>query len=573
MRHLFLASLVLTPGLLFTFSLASWFEPRIALATTTLPEVLVRVPALRSQLADFLYSSHIIPNPATLSEAQPSTAVTLTEDPNTVTLLAIQECGEVGTATSTVTLDTTAPVLTITSPPDGAITTQTQITVVGTVTHTSPVTVLINGQLARLSGNRFTALVSLVEGINILTLVAVDSDHHATSLTRQVIRDSTPPTIVIAAPEDGKATSEAQILVTGEIADATSTLVRVNNQFAPLTGTTFHITVPLTEGVNPLSIVAIDGAQNTTTKVLQIERDSKEPALHVTSPVETIFVTEAAQVTFRGTVTDVTTTTVYVNSEIAPLNGTTFELTFPLREGRNKITVGAVDEAENISAMTFTITRQTIIPLTLTVKFPIDGDITRSPEIMIVGDVTGTGTVQVTANGIPIRVTPYGEVISKQFEISEGNNSLHLVAVDALHNRVEVVRTVFKDSVPPVISDLSPPNRAIITTPTITLEGNVADATGVTVEVNEVEVPVSEGHFIATNIPIAEGENIFWITATDEAGNSVSEVIRLTGKDQPRPTQPVFDQNAPHSEYQRAHFLKSHFTILNGTSGRKDNED
>lgn len=510
MRHLFLVSLVLTSGLVFTFSLASWVEPRIAFATTTPPT------ALQS--------------------------------------------------------NTPAPVLTITSPPDGVITTKTQITVVGTVTHASPVTILINGQLTRLSGNRFTALVSLVEGLNILTVVTVDSDHHATSLIRQVIRDSTPPAIVIAAPEDGTATSEAQILVTGEIADATSTLVRVNNQFAPLTGTTFHITVPLTEGVNPLSIVASDGAQNTTTKGLQVKRDSKKPVLQVTSPVKTIFVTEAAQVTFRGTVTDGTTPTVYVNSEIAPLNGTTFELTFPLREGRNKITVSAVDEAENISEMTFRITRQTIIPLTLSVKLPIDGDITQSPEIMIVGDVKGTGAVQVTVNGIPVRVTPYGEVISKQFEISEGNNSLHIVAVDALHNRVEVVRTVFKDSVPPVISDLSPPNRAIITTPTITLEGNVTDATGVRVKVNEVEATVFEGHFIATNIPIVEEENIFRITATDEAGNSVSEVIRLTGKDQTRPAQPVFDQNTPHIEYQRVYFLKSHFTISNGTSGRRGHE-
>lgn len=88
----------------------------------------------------------------------------------------------------------TAPALTVTTPEDGLIVTEAQVTVAGQASDDSgPVTVTVNGEPVALDedGN-FSTIVDLVEGENTITVVARNAAGLTTTVTRTVIADLTP---------------------------------------------------------------------------------------------------------------------------------------------------------------------------------------------------------------------------------------------------------------------------------------------------------------------------------------------------------------------------------------------
>jgi hypothetical protein len=74
---------------------------------------------------------------------------------------------------------------------------------------------------------------------------------------------------------------------------------------------------------------------------------------------------------------------------------------------------------------------------------------------------------------------------------------------------------------------------------TVTVQGRVVDATAVTVKVGAVVATVApDGTFMAANLPLAEGENIFQINVTDVAQNVTAVELTLQGKDLTAPAIP-----------------------------------
>src|SRR5262249_61820850 len=100
------------------------------------------------------------------------------------------------------TVDTIAPIVTVVSPPDHSVTKDGTITVTGTVTDSSPVTMTVNGVTASITGAGMTrnfsaAGVSLKEGPNPIVAAARDVAGHASQTSITVDRDTIPPTIAI----------------------------------------------------------------------------------------------------------------------------------------------------------------------------------------------------------------------------------------------------------------------------------------------------------------------------------------------------------------------------------------
>ncbi|MGH7493304.1 MAG: hypothetical protein ACREOO_13055 [bacterium] len=97
--------------------------------------------------------------------------------------------------------DDTPPVLTIISPQDGAVTGAASITVSGVASDESELTVTVNGATVSLGSNgEFTTIVPLVEGANVITVVATDAAGNDTTATRLVTRTSLPPDPAAVAP-------------------------------------------------------------------------------------------------------------------------------------------------------------------------------------------------------------------------------------------------------------------------------------------------------------------------------------------------------------------------------------
>lgn len=159
-----------------------------------------------------------------------SATVPLTEGPNILTATAKSQNGTAGTASITVTLDTTPPHVTITSPTDQFVTTASSISVAGNVNdivvgtvNSQQATVTVNGVASQVANRTFLAPnIPLSLGNNTIQAVAVD--RAGNSATTQI-------TVVRQPPQPGQIT-----------------LVSGNNQAAPIgTALSAPLVVSLTD--------------------------------------------------------------------------------------------------------------------------------------------------------------------------------------------------------------------------------------------------------------------------------------------------------------------------------------
>jgi len=127
-----------------------------------------------------------------------SVAVPLAEGPNLVLASASTPAGAVGVYSMQVTLDTTPPHVTITSPPDQFVTTDSAISVsgivndivVGTV-NDQQAQVTVNGTTAQVANRTFLATdVPLVLGTNVIQAVGRDRVGNAATTQITVTRQA-----------------------------------------------------------------------------------------------------------------------------------------------------------------------------------------------------------------------------------------------------------------------------------------------------------------------------------------------------------------------------------------------
>ncbi len=114
------------------------------------------------------------------------------------------------------TVDTSSPSPTITSPADGAKTNSSPVSVTGTVE--TGATVIVNGSQATVTGTGYSATTALSDGSNTITVIATDAAGNSASMSVTVSYDGTLPTATITAPSTGS-TQSGTVTVTGTAAD------------------------------------------------------------------------------------------------------------------------------------------------------------------------------------------------------------------------------------------------------------------------------------------------------------------------------------------------------------------
>lgn len=121
----------------------------------------------------------------------------------------------------TITVDTTAPELNVTSPAEGSITNVAVCVVSGTTNDatSSPASLTVNGQAVTINADgSFSTEITLSEGSNTITIVATDDAGKATTVTRTVTLDTKAPSITAVVltpnPVDAGATYVVTVTVT-----------------------------------------------------------------------------------------------------------------------------------------------------------------------------------------------------------------------------------------------------------------------------------------------------------------------------------------------------------------------
>ena len=109
-------------------------------------------------------------------------------------------------------------------------------------------------------------------------LVGIVSNEGSDDVTLLTLPDTIPPEITVDFPVDGLLTNQTQLSVVGAISEAAT--LTINGETVPLSsGNTFSHTVSLQEGVNPLTLIATDGAGNTSTVVVMALLDTAPPQI------------------------------------------------------------------------------------------------------------------------------------------------------------------------------------------------------------------------------------------------------------------------------------------------------
>jgi len=173
-----------------------------------------------------------------------------------------------------------------------------------------------------------------------------------------ICADITPPTIQITSPSDNSFSNNTEIIITGTASDSGSGVksVEINSNPAIFANDSFNTTVKLEEGKNVITITIIDRAGNETTATLNIIRDIKAPAILIGSPNDNSTV-DKETLSVSGSVIDENIDTVKVNGKIVSVdtNNGLFDTTIKLQEGKNVITIVAIDKAGNSNSQTATV--------------------------------------------------------------------------------------------------------------------------------------------------------------------------------------------------------------------------
>jgi RHS repeat-associated protein len=454
------------------------------------------------------------------------------EGTNRIVVSAVDAAGNRTDSTRTVTRDTEAPVVTLDALPDSALyRSDSLLTVTGTITDRTAVTANVNGQPLAIDSvtHAFSQVIHLSQGANFVFLVATDAAGNATTVTRQITVDNTPPTLTVTAPAEGAVTREATALATGAAIAHSPVTVTVNGAPATLdAGGGFSVPAALVEGDNTITMVATNAAGVTATVTRTLIRDTAPPALAWSTPLDSA-ITSAAGVAVSGTVTDRTVVTLTLNGAAVAVNAATgaYATTLPLGvDGAATLTLIATDAAGNATTASRVVTRDATPP-EIAVAEPAAGLVTNGATVHVSGSVFDLTASTLMVNGVAFTLAADGG-FAGEVPLVTGSNTLTFAATDAAGNHAQVARTLVRDADPPAITMASPSDNVLTRSATVTVSGTIADVSVVTATLNGVPLVLATDGSYATTIPLAEGTNILTLVATDAAGNSATTTRSLT---------------------------------------------
>lgn len=133
----------------------------------------------------------------------------------------------------------------------------------------------------------FTPRAALSDGAKAIEITASDHDGNAaTKVTASYTVDTVPPTLTISSPQDGLATNQKNVVLTGITNDTLSspvtvTVIHGSASYTPAVANdgAFSQALVLTEGENTIKVVSTDAAGKSTTINLTVVLDTSVPTI------------------------------------------------------------------------------------------------------------------------------------------------------------------------------------------------------------------------------------------------------------------------------------------------------
>ena len=276
------------------------------------------------------------------------------------------------------------PLMTLDQPEQLTYTDQDSFTISGKVKPPFA-KVTVNGAPVTVTSRRFNTEVNLKEGYNLIETSCVFSAgkrQFTYSEKREIVRCTQPLQLTISDPFMDTYVNTKTIIVNGTVAGLGTCRVTVNGVTAKVNGNLYSASVTLMEGKNTLNVKAADANGSSVTQQVTVYQDSKAPVFSGITPANS-YLSNSATVKFSGNVRDVSPVLVYVNDNLAAMDGNGFRyaLTFSA-DGSHPVTIKAQDQAGNVTAQTITVTTDTTppLPFEITIK-PADWTNNQQPVV------------------------------------------------------------------------------------------------------------------------------------------------------------------------------------------------
>ncbi|MEM6793799.1 MAG: Ig-like domain-containing protein, partial [Acidobacteriota bacterium] len=444
--------------------------------------------------------------------------VPLAEGRNDLLVEAFDDAGNRVQRAHRLDRDTTPPQLEIATPRSGDTVSTSLIEVAGSASDERLLEVLVNGQPANLVGTTFEALdVPLVAGSNVVSVVASDSVGNSASAQVTITLDQSAPTFSV--------TANGQPLVSGDtfaqdvtldvlLDDPASTLE------ATLDGAPF--TPPQTlsaDGQHELSVTVRDAANLASSALYVFTVDRGRPVFAAVAP-ESGHVQSAAEVVLTGTARGAVQLT--VDGQPANLFATTPGAAdfsagpFTLTEGERTLTLVATGANGLETTLGHPVIRDLTAPA-LQINSPGEDTLTSSAAVTVSGTLTEPHPLRVSVSGVEATLSG-STFLARDVALSEGANTLTVVAEDRAGNRSESVRRITLDSESPSLAVTDPSGGTQTPDASYLVRGTAQDAHLDRVEVSGFRASVDSEGAWSVSVPLESGANDLVATAIDAVG-------------------------------------------------------
>ncbi|WP_194293017.1 Ig-like domain-containing protein [Streptomyces smaragdinus] len=479
----------------------------------------------------------------------------LADGPHTVDATQTDASGNISpAATSTFTVDTTAPAApVISTPADGSTISDTTPTISGTGEPGATVNVVLDGTpigtaTVGLDGTwSLPTPAPLADGVHTVDATQTDAlGNVSPAATNTFTVDATAPAApVITAPADGSTTGNntPTITGTGEPGDTVNVVVDGvplgTATVAPDGTWSIPVTTPLADGPHTIEATQTDPAGNISpaaTSTFTVDTTAPDAPV-ITGPADGSTITSTTP-TITGTgepgaTVDVTIDGTVVGTTVVAPDGTwSLPTTTPLADGPHTVTATQTDPSGNVSPVaTSTFTVDTTAPDAPVITSPAEGSVTSDTTPTITGTGTPGSTVTVTdTSGITLgtaTVAPDGTWSFDSVPLADSTYTISATQTDPAGNVSPVSNSVIftvDTAAPSAPTITSPADGSTIAdnTPTITGTGEP----GATVDVVVDGVPVGtatvglDGTWsLPTTTPLADGPHTVTATQTDASGN------------------------------------------------------
>jgi len=500
--------------------------------------------------------------PATVSGTNFTAAtIPLAEGRNTILVRATRDGGFVGTDSVEVILDSMAPVVTLTYPPEGLITNQTVIPQYSVSDAQD-----LNPQVTVVPPPPYSA-----EGNYQMTLTAADWAGNSVAMTRGFLIDKTLPLTSDLSPTPGSAIANSRVSISASYSDALSGIEAASirllidstdvTSLASISGQSisYHPATALADGSHQITLTVPDRAGNTATANWSFVVDTTPPLITILSPVEGASVATAT-IDLSGSVND-PTAIVKVNGTGVILTGNTFTVVgLALIPGQNTIVIEAQDALGNGSS----------VPLHVTYVPPVPtASLTATPsQVQIGGSVVLQWT---TSNAVSVSITPnVGTVAANgSVTLSPGSTTTYTLFATGPGGTTTAQTTVTVTQ-PTGNVRISASSSTIQLGGSTTLSWTATDATGIVIN-QGIGIVQATGSKVVQ--PTSTTEYVITAAGTQGA-SSASVVVTVLGNVQPLPAGSFganYQDQIPQDATVTAYDAKR-FSLVTGTVKARNNQ-